>query len=73
MDDDLGREGHVEVGRLLCVCERLLAKHECTVHVPPGQQQVLDPQLDSLLPILLPADVVQVGALFLNAWAVRGK
>lgn len=41
MDDDLGWVGHIEV----CVVERLLAEFLCTVHIPPGQQQVLDPQL----------------------------
>lgn len=41
MDDDLGWVGHIEV----CVVERLLAEFLCAVHIPPGQQQVLDPQL----------------------------
>ena len=44
VDDDLGRSGDVEVGRLLLLrfSERLLVERVCTVQVPPGQQQVLN-------------------------------
>lgn len=73
MDNDLGWEGNVEVGRLLG--DRLLVEHLCTVHVSPRQQQVLDLQFDSLLPVALPGGVVEVGTLmillpFLYTWLV---
>lgn len=60
VDDDLGWVGHIEV----CVVERLLAELLGTVHVGPGQQQVLDLQLEPLLSILLPGCVVQVCTLY---------
>lgn len=59
MDDDLGWVGHVEV----CVVQRLLAEFLCTVHVAPGEQQVLDLQLLPLLSILLPGCVSQICTL----------
>lgn len=77
MDDDLGGQGRVEVQGLLCVSQSLLCEHLCTVHVPPGQQQVLDLHLDSLLLILQPGGVVQVSTLIslplLYTWSVTGK
>lgn len=78
VDDDRGRAGRVEAGGLLCVTERLLVEHVGAVHVSPGQQQVLDPQLDPLLPVLQPGGVVQVSALvislpFLYTWTIGGK
>lgn len=60
MDDDLCWVGHIEV----CVVERLLPEHMSTVHVPPGEQQILDLQLQPLLSILLPGCVVQVSTLY---------
>lgn len=63
MDDDLGRAGDIEEGGLLCLGERLLIEHVCTVHVSPRQQQILDLQLDSLLPVLQPCSVVEVSTL----------
>lgn len=75
MDDDLGWEGDVEEGRLLA--QRLLVEGFCTVSVSPRQQQVLDLQFDSLLPVALPRGVVQVSTLgvllpFLYTWMIRG-
>ena len=64
MDDDLGRAGNVEVGGVRLV-ERLLVEHACTVHVSPGQQQVLDLQLASLLPVFQPCGVVEVSTLII--------
>ncbi len=76
MDDDLGWAGDVEVGGLLGISERILVEHVRTVHVPPGQQQVLDLQLGSLLPVLRPGGVVEVRALivflpFVYTWSIR--
>lgn len=76
MDDDFGRAGSVEVGGLLG--ERLLVEGLCTVHVSPRQQQVLDLQLESLLPVAPPCGVVDVRALivplpFLYTWWIRGN
>lgn len=78
VDDDLGRAGHVEVGGLLCVSEGLLVERVRAVHVSPGHQQVPDPQLGSLLPILQPGGVVQVSALAISlpfpySWRIGGK
>lgn len=74
MDDDFGWAGGVEVGGRHA--ERLLAEHLCTVHVAPCQQQVLDLQFDSLLLVLEPCGVVEVGTLlvsllFLYTWLSR--
>lgn len=61
MDDDLRWEGHIEVR----VDERPLGEFMCTVHVPPGQQEVPDKDLLPLLSKLLPGCVVQVGTLYI--------
>lgn len=60
MDDDLCWVGHIEV----CVVERLQPECMSTVHVPPGEQQVLDLQLQPLLSELSPGCVVQVSTLY---------
>lgn len=75
MDDDFGWAGGVEV-RSLRPSERLVVEHLCTVHVFPGQQQVLDPQFDSVVSVLLPCGVVEVSTLIipltlLYTWEVQ--
>lgn len=59
MDDDLCGVGHVEV----CVVERLLPERMSAVHVPPGEQQILDLHLLPVLSKLSPGCVVQVNTL----------
>lgn len=59
MDDDLCWVGHIEV----CAVERLLPECMSTVHVPPGEQQILDLQLQPVLSKLFPGCVVQVSTL----------
>lgn len=65
VDDDLSGARHDKVGSLLWVCDRLVGEGLRAVLILPGQQQILHPQLETLLPILPPGGVAQLGTLLL--------
>lgn len=65
VDDDLSGARYDKVGSLLWVCDRLVGEGLRAVLILPGQQQILHLQLETLLPILPPGGVAQLGTLLL--------
>lgn len=71
VDDDRSGARHDKVGSLLWVCDRLVGEGLRAVLILPGQQQILHPQLGTVLAILPPGGVAQLGALLISLLSLR--